>query len=59
MVTRFKNNIFKPKTVFDYLVVAPKSILPLAPTTYHQASEYPEWCTAMENEYDALLKNKT
>lgn len=56
MLTRSHNNIHKPNTKFNY--VAHKSV-PNVPTTYHQAQKISHWRKAMEDEFDALIKNKT
>lgn len=52
MVTRGKNGIFKPKAfLVDYTQTEP--------TTAREALKCPEWRQAMQEEYDALLVNKT
>ena len=57
MVTRSKNNIYKPKSVHHVT----KHPLPevLEPTTVGQALAHPEWRSAMSDEFNALIKNGT
>ena len=55
--TRSKSNIFKPRRILDLHVAA---LSPLVePTTYKQAQKSSEWHQAMNEEYDALLRNNT
>jgi histone deacetylase 1/2 len=63
MQTRFKNNIYKPKTLSTkhpfqsaLLATSPASKLP---TTYLQASKDPKWVSAMEEEICALRNTNT
>jgi hypothetical protein len=67
MTTRSQNLIHKPYT---FTVGRVKYSPPQAftatipthedePTCYSQASKHPEWCAAMNTEFDALLKNGT
>jgi transposase InsO family protein len=55
MQTRARNGIFKPKlyhtTLTDYTYTEPP--------TYQAASKYPPWCTAMNEEFSALQRQKT
>uniref|UniRef100_A0A2N9H369 CCHC-type domain-containing protein n=1 Tax=Fagus sylvatica TaxID=28930 RepID=A0A2N9H369_FAGSY len=55
MLTRAKNGIFKPKlyhtTITDYTYTEPP--------TYLTASKYPQWCTAMDEEFSALQRQHT
>uniref|UniRef100_A0A2N9H8F5 Integrase catalytic domain-containing protein n=1 Tax=Fagus sylvatica TaxID=28930 RepID=A0A2N9H8F5_FAGSY len=55
MHTRSKNGIFKPKTfhtsITDYTQIEP--------STYLTASKFPQWCTAMHEEYSALQRQHT
>lgn len=57
IVTRSKNNIFKPKTVF----AATKHDLKenLEPSTINQTLKIPQWREASFAEFDALLNNGT
>lgn len=52
MITRAKSGIFKPKT---YNVVTDI----IEPATYFEAVQNVKWKTAMQEEYDALIRNKT
>ena len=67
MITRSRNNIFKPKATSDDFVRYP---LPTAlltslhssgiePTCYSEAIKSPQWRKAMNAEFDALLRNGT
>ena len=50
MVTRGKNGIFKPKVCHvDYAYTEPCDV--------KEALKHPQWKRAMEEEYNALLKN--
>ena len=55
MQTRARNGIFKPKlyhtTLTDYTYTEPP--------TYQAASKYPHWCTAVNEEFSALQRQKT
>uniref|UniRef100_A0A2N9GH47 Integrase catalytic domain-containing protein n=1 Tax=Fagus sylvatica TaxID=28930 RepID=A0A2N9GH47_FAGSY len=55
MQTRSKNGIFKPKLGYaahtDYTLIEP--------TTYATASKHPQWCNAMDEEFEALQKQGT
>jgi hypothetical protein len=55
MQTRSKNGIFKPKLGYtahiDYNLTEP--------TTYSTASKHPQWCNAMDEEFQALQKQGT
>ena len=52
MHTRAKHEIFKPKlyhtTLTDYTYTEPP--------TYQTASKYPQWCTAMDEEFSAFQR---
>ncbi|KAE8710030.1 hypothetical protein F3Y22_tig00110328pilonHSYRG01140 [Hibiscus syriacus] len=52
MVTRGKTGIFKPK-----ILLAETS--PQEPTSVYEALQHPDWCEAVHNEYNALMKNDT
>ena len=55
MTTRSKNGVFKPKKA--YLVDCnPK---PTEPLTISVALSDPKWLQAMQEEYQALVKNQT
>nr|KYP46801.1 Copia protein [Cajanus cajan] len=58
MTTRAKEGIFKPKT---YVTAANRSTYDhtIEPTSVKEALSKPEWCQAMKDEYEALLKNNT
>jgi hypothetical protein len=55
MLTRSKNGVFKPKLGYaahtDYTLTEP--------TTYATASKHPQWCNAMDEEFEALQKQGT
>ena len=55
MQTRSKNGIYKPKLGYaaqvDYNLTEPSS--------YMAAAQHPQWCTAMQDEFDALQKQGT
>jgi hypothetical protein len=67
MTTRSQANIFKPKPMFPGIIKypLPKALLAAQthglhePTCYTEASKSPEWRTAMNQEFTALLKNGT
>ncbi|RVW30677.1 Retrovirus-related Pol polyprotein from transposon RE1 [Vitis vinifera] len=52
MVTRSKNGIFKPKVYTVDLNVE-------EPNTFQEAISHPKWKEAMDEEFRALMKNKT
>ena len=52
MVTRSKSGIFKPK-------IYNAELSNEEPVTYYQAMQNEKWRTAMMEEYNALIKNKT
>lgn len=56
MVTRSKDGIFKPKV---YTNQAPRRLVEVEPQTVDDALMSNSWKKAMEEEYDALMKNKT
>uniref|UniRef100_A0A2N9IWR1 Reverse transcriptase Ty1/copia-type domain-containing protein n=1 Tax=Fagus sylvatica TaxID=28930 RepID=A0A2N9IWR1_FAGSY len=55
MQARSKNDIYKPKLGYavqiDYTLTEPSS--------YKAAAQHPQWCTAMQDEFDALQKQGT
>ncbi|KAM3202092.1 putative mitochondrial protein like [Capsicum annuum] len=56
VVTRSQHNIYKPKTILDFMAHLSPSI---TPTNFKQPNKHPEWQRAMKNEFDALLNNQT
>ncbi|CAN1334228.1 Retrovirus-related Pol polyprotein from transposon RE2 [Linum perenne] len=56
MVTRARNNIFKPKGLFMAQESGPP---PLEPKSKPEAFNYPEWTPTLTSEYQALAKNGT
>ncbi|KAF7143314.1 hypothetical protein RHSIM_Rhsim05G0196600 [Rhododendron simsii] len=68
MVTPLKDGIVKPKHHF-YLTTKypiPKAFVALLPShetvepsTFNQASKHPNWCAAMQDEFNALMSNGT
>jgi hypothetical protein len=67
MLTRAKNNIFKPKVFNDgtshhpiaHALTATSDLSITEPTCFSQASTDSNWRQAMNSEFDALLKNHT
>ena len=60
MQTRSKSGIFKPKALLATKHHLPSHLsVDFVPSTYHQASKYPHWCQAMQEEFNALLNNGT
>jgi hypothetical protein len=68
MLTRSQTGHLKPKTFQDFhlyhTLKHPFRVLqaiqcPLEPSTYRQAALKPEWLSAMQSEFDALISNKT
>lgn len=64
MQTRLRNNIKQPKvfTVGTVIYGATASRVAASdsePTSHVEALEHPEWKKAMEDEFSALLRNKT
>lgn len=59
MRTRSLNNIYKPKKFFD--AHATKHPIPMSvePCSVKVAFQQPIWKQAMEDEYEALCRNKT
>ena len=55
-VTRSQHGIFKPNTKYGFLTNVTKSPLPRNPVS---ALNDPNWTMAMDDEYNALIKNKT
>uniref|UniRef100_A0A2N9IFR0 Integrase catalytic domain-containing protein n=1 Tax=Fagus sylvatica TaxID=28930 RepID=A0A2N9IFR0_FAGSY len=55
MATRSKHGIFKPK-VFH---TSTTDFSETEPPTYKLASQYPKWCTVMDEEYSALQRQHT
>ncbi|BBN68591.1 hypothetical protein Prudu_489S000400 [Prunus dulcis] len=58
MVTRSKNGIFKPKA-YTATKHPLSSSLDYVPTTYHQASKFAAWRSAMQAEFNALQSTGT
>ncbi|PHU23513.1 hypothetical protein BC332_08620 [Capsicum chinense] len=56
VVTRSQHNIYKPKTILDFMAHLSPSI---TPTNFKQENKHPEWQRAMKNEFDAVLNNQT
>ena len=56
MITRAKNGFFKPKSFPNMLLVCKQTS---EPTTVQVALSYPKWKKAMNDEFQALLKNQT
>ena len=54
--TRAQNNIHKPKKIFDYMAHTSNTIIP---STFKQAQKYPHLRSAMQEEFDAMMKNQT
>jgi hypothetical protein len=67
MRTRSMNNIVQPRQLTDGRVryPAPQALVTVAspascePTCYSNAAPIPEWRTAMQTEFNALLQNQT
>jgi hypothetical protein len=67
MITRARDNIFKPKTLHDSTIkyplprylIAENSHMTQEPTCYTEAIKHPHWHEAMNVEFDALLHNGT
>jgi histone deacetylase 1/2 len=57
MVTRAKNGIFQPNPKYAHLATT-RTISPI-PKTVQTALRDPCWLTAMQEEYKALMANKT
>uniref|UniRef100_A0A2N9IZW0 Integrase catalytic domain-containing protein n=1 Tax=Fagus sylvatica TaxID=28930 RepID=A0A2N9IZW0_FAGSY len=55
MQTRSKNGIFKPKLGY----IAKVDYSTTEPNSYTIASKHPQWCTAMDEEFQALHKQGT
>uniref|UniRef100_A0A2N9J182 Integrase catalytic domain-containing protein n=1 Tax=Fagus sylvatica TaxID=28930 RepID=A0A2N9J182_FAGSY len=55
MQTRSKHGIFKPKI---YHTIS-TDYTHIEPPTYQLASKYPQWCTAMDEEFSALQRQHT
>jgi hypothetical protein len=55
MQTRSKNEIFKPKLGY----IAKMDYSTTEPNSYTIASKHPQWCTAMDEEFQALHKQGT
>ena len=58
MVTRSKSGVHKPK-LFTIAINSTASHVLFEPITYKQVVSSLEWFKAMENEFQALLKNNT
>ena len=59
MQTRAKCGIFKPKTYAAVVKQPAPGLKHNEPTTAKQALQNPHWLRAMQEEYDALMKNHT
>ncbi|KAM1086604.1 hypothetical protein ACFX2B_012093 [Malus domestica] len=60
MQTRSKSGIFKPKAFTATKHPIPSNLnTEFVPTTYIQASKYPHWRTAMQDEFNALQNTRT
>ncbi|KAM2169392.1 hypothetical protein ACFX1Q_038704 [Malus domestica] len=60
MQTRSKSGIFKPKALTTTKHLLPSHLsVDYIPKTYLQASKYPHWCQAMQEEVIALIKTGT
>ena len=59
MITRAKNNIFKPKQILNLSATTPSSNESFEPTIVSQALKIPHWRQAMSEEFDALVRNFT
>jgi hypothetical protein len=67
MITRARDNIFKPKTHHDDIIKYPlsgaliveNSHITQEPTCYIEAIKHPHWREVMSREFDALLRNGT
>ncbi|WVZ94198.1 hypothetical protein U9M48_040119, partial [Paspalum notatum var. saurae] len=57
--TRSQDNIHKPKIFTDGTVRYGLSCEFQEPSTFTEASSSPQWCAAMDAEFDALQRNKT
>ncbi len=55
MQTRAKSGIFKPKVCY----IAQPDYLHTEPPSYKVAVQFPQWCTAMQEKYDALQRQGT
>ncbi|WKA04890.1 hypothetical protein VitviT2T_022887 [Vitis vinifera] len=59
MITRAKNNIFKPKQILNLSATTPSSNESFEPTIVSQALKIPHWQQAISEEFDALVRNST
>jgi hypothetical protein len=68
MVTRSQTGNLKPKAFLEFqlysvtkhpLKTFVATTLPCEPTTYHQAASHPKWLATMDNQFQALMDNKT
>ena len=57
MITRSKHGIYKPKAFITK--TAPLDHTLTEPPTYKVASQYPQWCSAKDEEFDALQRQGT
>lgn len=57
MITRSKHEIYKPKAFVTK--TAPLDHTLTEPPTYKVASQYPQWCSAKDEEFDALQRQGT
>jgi hypothetical protein len=58
MVTRAQRGTFKPNPKYAHLATTPPSVSPI-PKTVRTALHDPSWLTAMQDEYRALMSNRT
>ncbi|GAA0172880.1 hypothetical protein LIER_26614 [Lithospermum erythrorhizon] len=58
MITRAQHGIFKPRTILNLHTSTNNSISPL-PTNSVNALQDPNWKLTIQDEYDALIENKT
>ena len=59
MITRAKNNIFKPKQILNLSATTASSNESFEPTTVSQPLKIPHLRQAMSEEFDALVCNST
>ena len=63
MITRSKDGIFKPKALavsVSKLASKPRiDYTFIEPSTYKIASQFPQWCLSMDEEFVALTRQKT
>ncbi len=59
MVTRSKAGISKKKQGFVAKAIPPPDYLNTEPSSYSIACKYPQWCDAMQSEFQALQRQST